>query len=212
IQNKWKWEKEGDWIYRKIRGLSTNVLPQTDEEIHMQSIINEMRNLIVNPLSTLELNLRKAKTGMEFALALYHYLEQVNAVERLESWRQRAEEQGYLELAREHEQAWSSISALLDEFVEVLGEETLDLDSFTEIIGTGLDALEFSLLPPSLDQVVLSDMENAKLLDMKVIFAIGMNDGVMPLRQKDKGIFSDQDRDALRAEDSKLKPSAKNNI
>ncbi|WP_445993840.1 helicase-exonuclease AddAB subunit AddB [Listeria monocytogenes] len=210
IQNKWK--KEGDWIYRKIRGLSTNVLPQTDEEIHMQSIINEMRNLIVNPLSTLELNLRKAKTGMEFALALYHYLEQVNAVERLESWRQRAEEQGYLELAREHEQAWSSISALLDEFVEVLGEETLDLDSFTEIIGTGLDALEFSLLPPSLDQVVLSDMENAKLLDMKVIFAIGMNDGVMPLRQKDKGIFSDQDRDALRAEDSKLKPSAKNNI
>lgn len=77
----------------------------------------------------------------------------------------------------------------MDEFVEVLGEETLDLDSFTEIIGTGLDALEFSLLPPSLDQVVLSDMENAKLLDMKVIFAIGMNDGVMPLRQKDKGIF-----------------------
>lgn len=63
----------------------------------------------------------------------------------MESWRQRAEEQGYLELAREHEQAWSAISALLDEFVEVLGKETLDLNSFVEIIATGLDALEFSL-------------------------------------------------------------------
>lgn len=212
IQNKWKWEKEGDWIYRKIRGLSTNVLPQTDEELATQSVINEMRNLIVEPLSTLENNITKAKTGIEFAMALYHYLEQVKAVEHLESWRQVAEENGYLELAREHEQAWSSISELLDEFVEVLGEEELDVNSFSEIITTGLDALEFSLLPPSLDQVVLADMENAKLLNMKVIFAIGMNDGVRPLRQKDKGILSDQDRDSLRVENSNLKPSAKNNI
>lgn len=212
IQNKWKWEKEGDWIYRKIRGLSTNLLPQTDEELETQAIINEMRNLIVEPLSILENNLAKARTGTEFAMALYHFLEQVKAVEHLESWRQTAEENGYLELAREHEQAWSSVSELLDEFVEVLGEESLDINSFAEIVATGLDALEFSLLPPSLDQIVLSDMENAKLLDMKVIFAIGMNDGIMPLRQKDKGILSDQDRDSLRAENSNLKPSAKNNI
>lgn len=212
IQNKWKWEKEGDWIYRKIRGLSTNLLPQTDEELETQAIINEMRNLIVEPLSILENNLAKARTGTEFAMALYHFLEQVKAVEHLESWRQTAEENGYLELAREHEQAWSSVSELLDEFVEVLGEESLDINSFAEIVATGLDALEFSLLPPSLDQIVLSDMENAKLLDMKVIFAIGMNDGIMPLRQKDKGILSDQDRDSLRAENSNLKTSAKNNI
>lgn len=212
IQNKWKWEKEGDWVYRKIRGLSTNVLPQTDEELSTQNIINEMRNRILIPLSTLEVNLTKAKTGQEFALALYHYIEQVQVVEHLEAWRRVAEASGYLELAREHEQAWNSVSSLLDEFVEVLGEESLDLPSFIEIVVTGLDALEFSLLPPALDQVVLSDMENAMLLDMKVIFAIGMNDGVMPLRQKDKGILSDQDRDFLREQNSNLKPSAKNNI
>lgn len=212
IQNKWKWEKKGDWIYRKIRGLSINVLPQTDEELNIQNMINEMKNRIVIPLSTLEINLAKAKTGIELALALYHYLEQVQAAEHLEAWRRTAEENGYLELAREHEQAWTSITALLDEFVEVLGEESLELSNFMEIIITGLDALEFSLLPPSLDQVILSDMENAKLLDMKVIFAIGMNDGVMPLRQKDKGILSDQDRESLREQNSNLKPSAKNNI
>lgn len=197
IKAKWRWQKKGDWIYQKVKGLTIELAPQTDEELAMQETINTLRYRIQKPLETLETAFEDAVSGIDYGTALYRYLENVQAAERLEMWREQAEANNLLELAREHEQAWTAVMGMLDEFVEILGDDPLDFDTFLEVVTTGLDALEFSLLPPTLDQVIVSDMDVARLLRVKVLFIAGANDGVLPLRKKDGGILSDDDRVAI---------------
>ncbi len=206
IFNRGRFMKSDKWTYRRIRGLETNVQTQTDAELEIEEQINEVRNLIQIPLLFLEDKLHSAKTGKEYAESLFAYLEKLNVAERIELWRARADEEGLLELSREHEQAWHAVINLLDEFVELLGDTVISLDDFIEIIQTGLESMEFSLLPPSLDQFVVTDMEHARLLEEKIVFAIGLNDGVFPKKVGDKGIISDEERETMTNDGIALKP------
>lgn len=138
---------------------------------------------------------------------MFAFLEHVEAAQHIEVWREKAEREGLIELAREHEQAWNAVIALLDEFVEVLGDEELTRTDFLEIIQTGLEAMEFSLLPPALDQLIVTDMEHARLLEAKAVFAVGLNDGVLPRKLSDKGILSDEDRQILQEQGLELRPT-----
>ena len=59
------------------------------------------------------------------ATALFQFLERLEAPLRLEEWAQRAEELQELDEALEHRQFWGQTVALLEQLVEVLGEESL---------------------------------------------------------------------------------------
>ncbi|MBA3927868.1 helicase-exonuclease AddAB subunit AddB [Listeria rustica] len=209
IYNKRRWMDKRPWGYRKIRGLDLNQGVQTDDEKTKEATINEVREQIKAPLLILETRLKAANNGVELASALFEFMLDVQVDRRLDMWRKRAEEMDELELAKEHEQAWKSVIALLDEFVEVMGDEELSLDIFFDIINTGLDALDFALLPPSLDQLIITDMDSSRLLNMKIIFAVGINDGVLPMKKTESGILSDEDREYLNQSGIAVRPSGK---
>ncbi|MBC6310632.1 helicase-exonuclease AddAB subunit AddB [Listeria sp. FSL L7-1582] len=209
IYNKRRWMDKRPWGYRKIRGLDLNQGVQTDDEKAKEATINEVRERIKAPLMILETRLKVADNGVGLASALFEFMLDVQVDKRLDMWRKRAEEMDELELAKEHEQAWKSVIALLDEFVEVMGDEELSLDVFFDIINTGLDALDFALLPPSLDQLIITDMDNSRLLNMKIIFAVGINDGVLPMKKIESGILSDEDREYLNQSGIAVRPSGK---
>ncbi len=197
IFNRSRFMKSNKWTYLRIRGLETNIHTQTDSELEIEEQINEVRSLIQIPLVFLEDKLKTANTGKDYAESLFAYLEKINVAERIELWRARADEEGLLELSRQHEQAWHAVIGLLDEFVELLGDTVLSLDDFIEIIQTGLESMEFSLLPPSLDQSIVTDMEQARLLEEKIVFAIGLNDGTFPKKMANKGIISEDERESM---------------
>ncbi len=209
IYNKRRWMEKRPWTYRKIRGLDLNHGVQTDDEKAKEIIINEVREQIKAPLMNLEKRLKDANTGIEQAGALFEFMLDAQVDTRLDMWRKRAEEMNELELAKEHEQAWKSVVALLDEFVEVMGDERLSFDVFFDIINTGLDALDFALLPPSLDQLIVADMDSSRLLNRKAVFIVGMNDGVLPMKKTESGILSDEDRDYLNQSGIAVRPSGK---
>lgn len=206
IFNRSRFVKSEKWTYRRIRGLETNVQVQTDDEREIEDQINEMRNLIQEPLQFLENKFQQAETGREYALALFQYMEKLQVAERLEVWRAKSEEENFLELAREHEQVWSAVIKLLDEFVDLLGDNEITKEEFIDIMQTGLESMEFSLLPPSLDQVNVTDMEHARLLTAKVVFVVGLNEGVFPQKTSNKGIISEEEREELVQADIALKP------
>lgn len=212
IKAKWRWQKKGDWIYQKIKGLTIELAPQTDEELKIQTTINNLRRRIQEPLERLEKAFSKAQTGTDYGTALYAYFEHVNAAKRLELWREQAEKNNLLELAHEHEQAWTAVVGMLDEFVEILGNEKIDFNTFLEVMMTGLDALEFSLLPPTLDQVIVADMDVAKLLRIKVLFVAGLNDGVFPLRKQENGILSEDDRATIAQQGVSIRSGITNHL
>ena len=52
---------------------------------------------------------------------------------KLEKWKTAEEEKGNLVKAREHDQAWNAIIDILDQFVEILGDEKVTLKAFSNI-------------------------------------------------------------------------------
>ena len=86
--------------------------------------------------------------------------------------------------------------SLLDTFVEMLGEEKMSLSMFTDVMSTGLEALQFANIPPSLDQVLIANI-SPRLSDVKATFIIGVNEGVIPAAPMDEGMLSDEEREVL---------------
>ncbi len=204
-----KWVNKERWTYRRIRGLELENLPQTDAEKQIEHELNELRLFISAPVNRLSRRLKNAKNGQELCEALYLYLEELDIPAKLERLCLSAEEKGDLVSAREHDQAWNAVIDLIDQFVDIFGQEIISLKEFALIIDSGLEAMKFSLVPPAMDQVLVANLELSRLSDIKVAFVIGLNDGIMPARMNEEGILADSDRESLLQNGIKIAPSSK---
>ncbi|MDS8867113.1 hypothetical protein RLK65_00025, partial [Streptococcus pneumoniae] len=84
---------------------------------------------------------------------------------------------------------------VLDQFVLMFGDKELDMQSAARILDEGFETLEFSRIPPSLDQVTIAKMDLARLMDIRSVFIIGANDGVLPQRIEHEGLLTDAERE-----------------
>lgn len=207
-----KWTNRERWSYRRVRGLELETSVQTDEDKKMEQELNELRLIVTAPILRLSRRLKKAETGREFCEAIYLFLEELDIPSKLENWKTVEEEKGNLIKMREHEQVWNAVIDLLDQYVEILGEEQVSLKNFAAILESGFESLHFSLIPPALDQVLIGDLEKSRLTDIKVVFVVGVNEGVLPAKIADEGILVDEDREQLLAAGIHVAPSSRTRL
>ncbi|SFA79507.1 MULTISPECIES: helicase-exonuclease AddAB subunit AddB [unclassified Bacillus (in: firmicutes)] len=207
-----KWTKKDRWHYRRIKGLEFSSATQTDAEKKTEQMLNELRLMITAPIIRLSKRFKKADSGRKLCEAIYLYLEELEIPAKLEQWKFTAEEKGDLVKAREHDQAWNAIVELLDQYVEMLGEEKVNLKQFASIMDAGLESLEFSLVPPAIDQVLVADLEKSRLSDIKVAFIIGLNEGVLPAKIANDGILAEDDREMLQVTGLKVAPGSRTRL
>lgn len=204
-----KWTRKDRWVYKRIRGLELETKLQSDVEKKIEQEINELRLMITAPILRLSRRLKKADTGRKACEAVYLFLEELEVPAKLEKWKNEAEQSGNLVKMREHEQVWNAVIDLLDQYVEVLGDEPISLKQFSAILEAGFDALNFSLIPPALDQVLVADLEKSRFSEVKAAFVIGLNEGVLPAKIADEGLLGDEDRERLSAMGMNLAPSSR---
>src|SRR5699024_2542806 len=108
-----KWVEDDKWIYERFRGFSQAV--QRDEEVELEKAINAYRQQVVDALLSFDEALRKAKTNRERCEVIYLLLEKLNVPNHLDYLRNKYDEEGQIEEAREHEQVWDGLIQLLDE-------------------------------------------------------------------------------------------------
>ena len=101
-------------------------------------------------------------------------------------------------MAALHRQVWDGVIALFDQFVETADEENISREEYADLLDGGLAALSSALIPPGLDAVTVGDFDQNSLDNIPVLFVMGANEGIMPRRAKEKGIFTDADRLRLR--------------
>nr|WP_295971195.1 helicase-exonuclease AddAB subunit AddB [uncultured Bacillus sp.] len=207
-----KWTKRKRWSYRRVQGLELENIVQTDREREREQELNELRLMITAPVLRLSRRLKKAENGRMLGEALYLFLEELDIPAKLESWKLAEEEKGNLVKAREHDQVWNAIMDILDQFVEILGSEAISSKNFSKIIDAGLEALRFSLVPPAIDQVMAGNLEKSRLADVKAVFMIGLNEGVLPAKFSDNGILADEDREQMLLNGIKIAPSSKTRL
>ena len=204
-----RWLDERRWVYKKYRGLEFYSKVQTDEELSVQADIHAVRDMVVHPIKALCEQLEASKTGLEIATAIFTFMESLQVYDKLQSLKQIEEEKGQLLLATEHDQAWNEWINVLDQFVLMFGEKEMTLEEAAKILDEGYDQLEFSRIPPAIDQVVVASVDLGRITNMKATFVIGVNDGVYPKRMDHEGLLSDTEREWFSQIGFELAPTSK---
>ena len=73
-------------------------------------------------------------------------------------------------LEKEYAQIYGIVMELLDRMVEILGEEEITRTEFVQLLETGFAKSKVALIPPSMDQVLIGDMERTRLKEIKALF------------------------------------------
>ncbi len=110
---------------------------------------------------------------------------------------------------REDAGVWRMVMDLLDKMVALLGEEIMSVESYMEILEAGFEAAELAVIPPGFDQVLIGDIERTRLENIRVLFFLGVNDGVIPRISNEGGILSQLERETLAQANYELAPTAR---
>ncbi|WP_062512870.1 helicase-exonuclease AddAB subunit AddB [Halobacillus sp. KGW1] len=195
IRSRTQWFSDNPWVYQRFRGFEQT--SQTDEEKEKQARINAYREQVRSGLQEFDESLRAAETIEERARAIYLWLERTGVPARLEKWRDFYDESGELERGREQGQVWDAFLQLLDEMVEMAGEEKMSLQVFRSTMESGLESLNFAHVPPSMDHVIVGSVDRSRMTGIKAAFLLGVTDGMWPMKPPSDGMISEEERSLL---------------
>lgn len=149
----------------------------------------------------------KEKNLRDYTAALYELGVRLQIEQKLEEYVQKFQEDNLPIAAKEFEQVYGIVMELYDQMVLLLGSEHCTIKEFGEILETGLVEAKMGLIPPGVDEIVVGDTERTRLKDIKVLFFMGMNEGIMPKTLSTGGILSDMERELLISHDIELAPT-----
>ncbi|AOZ91734.1 helicase-exonuclease AddAB subunit AddB [Paenibacillus crassostreae] len=171
------------------------------------ALMERCRATISSPLLSFENRVKTAKSAQDLCTAVYLLLEEAQVPHKLDLLSHEALEAGQPEAAKEHRQLWGAVLDLLDQIVELMGEEHISFDLFMGILDTGLTELKLSLVPPSIDQILIGNMDRTRTNGVKYAFLLGFNDGVVPAILQEDGVLTEQERLLLSDTGMELAPS-----
>lgn len=172
--------------------------------------LNHLRVRFVEKLDPLMMILKKRKKNVrDITMAVYEFLVQEQMQEKVQAMELRFQETGELALAKEYSQIYRIVLELFDKFTELLGEEPISMKEYCELLDAGLEEAKVGVIPPSLDQVVVGDVERTRLNHLKVLFFVGANDTLLPGNLGQGGLLSERDRAHFSEKKIALSPGAK---
>ena len=172
--------------------------------------LNALRERIVQDLAPLEEVFSKENRAAEAECrAIYDFLLAHHVEEQMLAASDRFLTQNKLEKSREYERIYGIVINLLDKIATLLAEESLSPEEFSEIFDAGLEEADVGLIPPGYDRVTLGDMERTRLSEIKILFFIGMNDGIIPKGSPSGGMISELEREYFEEAGIALSPSPK---
>ncbi|MCC8044729.1 MAG: exodeoxyribonuclease V subunit gamma [Clostridiales bacterium] len=175
------------------------------------SLYNALRVRFLNVAGSFAESMRKKNRPLlEYAAALHRLLVDCEVQQKLKNRENELKSAGS-ELASEYRQIYPILIRLLDEMVDLLGEEEMDCREFSEILDAGLSEAKVGIIPPGIDQVQVGDIRRSRLSHIKILFFLGLNDGWVPSRGDGGGIISDTEREILQNAGASLAPSAREN-
>ncbi len=142
-------------------------------------------------------------------LAIYGLLLKVEAERKLWEKEEELLAQDQQTKSKEYGQIYGVVMELLEKYNLLLGDEPLTVEGFSEVLDAGLAAAEVGVIPPGYDSVTIGDIERTRLNHIRILFFVGVNDGIIPKAAGAGGIISEYEREILQAADMELAPTAR---
>ncbi|HJV44871.1 MAG TPA: helicase-exonuclease AddAB subunit AddB [Bacillota bacterium] len=192
------WLAEKEWDAREIRDL-LNVTEPTEAERKKLEQINKTKLLIQQPFLSLHERMKQVKTIKQYCEVIYQFVSELDIPQKLEIW----DNQSSINL---HQQALESFISLLENMVDLIGDEEVTTTLFTKILDAGLKGLTYNYRHQQLDQVIIGPIISTRTLGEKWAFILGANEGKLPAVPKQSGLLTDRERKMLNSGNLLLAP------
>ncbi len=145
----------------------------------------------------------------EKMIALYEFFDRMDYEKKLKEAQLSFEEKGDKVLAKIYDQVFEAVIQLMERLVEILGKDIVPIRELEKMLDVGWKELKLGVIPPGLDQIVVGDIERTRLKNIKVLFFMGINEGIIPKNVQSHGVLSDTERERLKAAEAELAPTAR---
>lgn len=172
--------------------------------------LNAFREAVMTPLFTMrEAFADKEITIAKMAEAVIGLLNDVKAEQKMEAYQQYFTDIREYRLAKEYGQVYGLVVELLERVSALLGMEKASRKEFIEILDAGFAEIKVGVIPATVDRVVVGDITRTRLAHVKVLFFVGVNDGIVPARRDGGSLLTDKEREFFLQNELELAPTAR---
>ena len=172
--------------------------------------LNQLREEIMAPLTAfIEAFREEGRTVRTMSEAVVRLLEALSVEEKLLARESAFQEQGEFGLSKEYGQVYGLVVDLMDRLARLLGEEKVSRREYAEILDAGFSEIEVGLIPAAVDRIVVGDITRTRLDHIKILFFIGVNDGIVPQKKENSSLFTDKEREFLGSHHIELAPTVR---
>ena len=195
INSRSDWEKAWERLSKKDRRIrrTSSLTEEPKPSYYDFKKLNAARETIFENIARIEEGLRKADSVTEMTDTVRRQIID------------RAKEAGL----ETDEQLIEKVDALLDEIESLFGQESISPEELADILDAGFEEISVAFIPPSVDCITIGDVERTRLTDIKALFIVGANDGLIPCQNTDTGILTQADRSKISSENIFLSPGVK---
>lgn len=208
---KWSKEIEGDARNEELEKQGNKGKQKViDNEIDKCNVARE--KLLADTKELYELYKGKSLATVNQAIqVLRNIINRLNIEAKMEIITNNFYDSGDISRGREFGQTYEIIMELFEKLENIIGDEAVSAREFSAMLDSGFAEIKVGVVPPTLDRVVVGDIERTRLNNVKVLFLIGANDGMIPKASGNAGVLTRSEREFLAEAGIELSPTVREN-
>ncbi len=168
-----------------------------DDEISKKALC-EIRDKYVLPLAKMHEKIKGRHTVKENVTALYDLILELKLADTIAKNIDSFTNQGELRYAKQYEKIWDILVSVFDDMVELKAEDKVNVKEFYDMLFTAFSQHKVGFIPSSTDRVLVGNTERTRTEGLKVLFVLGVNEGLFPVCPKADGVLVDADKNLLK--------------
>lgn len=185
------------WFEESFEYSISHKLSFDDEDKELLETVNEIKKKVISPIFDLHNKLKGRNTVSEICRFIYEFVLDIDLPQRIDNLIENFKNEGNLYKAKEYSQVWGIFISVLDELVEFIGDEKISLEKFMNLISVEFENMEIGIVPPSKDEVFVTSVDRMKKPNVKILFVVGVNEGVFPKNFVEDGLISENEKEKL---------------
>ncbi len=159
--------------------------------------IEKARMAFIGPIERLREKCKDVKSAKEILNYVEEYLAETKAEKKIQAEiRMLREKELFLE-ADLKEQEYKRIREFIIRSKETLTDTMINGKKLAMLLEVGMQAMTIATIPPGVNEVACLDVNSVYLSDIKTLFVIGCNDGVLPEYSTSKDLITDEEWESV---------------
>ena len=195
IQSRKKWKKNWDLAYSKEEDCAILEEFRIDFYFMIESLADKIG--------------KKGETVRDKTQLLYEFLVEFSLEKRLDEMAKVFCDEKDFVREKEYSQSFRKIIEVFDHVVELLGDEIISMEDYSQILEAAFDTIKVGTIPTSNDYVLVGDIQRTRFEGIHTLFFVGVNEGIIPQTSVGSICLNQTEREKLEDENLVLAPSAK---